>query len=74
MACCRNFGALTVFGAVWMGIMVLVVVAVVIVTTALGHPGAAFSLVAAALLIVVSMFFTSLYFTFKDSFILDFPR
>ncbi len=67
VACWRNLAALTVFGAVWMGIMVLVALVVVTIATWLGHPGLAFSLVTAALLVVVSMFFTSLYFTFKDS-------
>ena len=68
VACLRNFWAMTVFAAVWMGVMVLMVLAITAVSTLMGNPGLAGVLLFPALMLVASMFFTSLFFTYRDSF------
>jgi hypothetical protein len=73
VACFRNFWALTVFAIVWMGVMVAMVLTITAVSTLLDNPGLAAVLLFPALMLVASMFFTSLYFTFRDSFAADVP-
>ncbi|HAL39990.1 MAG TPA: hypothetical protein DCP03_18560 [Polaromonas sp.] len=71
MACYKNFGALTVFGLAWTAVFVLAVVMVSLIASLLGNP----TLVTVAMfpiaLVIVAMFFTSIYFTFRDSFVAD---
>ena len=55
VACVRNFWAMTVF-------------ALTSLAALLGNAGLAGTLLFPALMLMVSMFFTSLYFTFRDSF------
>lgn len=73
VACFRNFLAFTVFAAVWMGVMVLMVLAITALSSLVGNPGLAGVLLFPALMLVASMFFTSLYFTYRDSFETDVP-
>jgi hypothetical protein len=73
VACFRNFWALTVFAITWMGVMVAMVLTITAVSTLLDNPGLAGVLLFPALMLVASMFFTSLYFTFRDSFAADVP-
>ncbi len=68
VACLRNFWALTVFAALWMVMMVLAVLALTTLATLFGNPGLVGMLLIPTLLLVASMFFTSLYFTYQDSF------
>ena len=68
MACYKNFGALTVFGLVWMGIFVLSILVVTVLAALLGSPTFAGVAMFPAALIIFTMFFTSIYFTFRDSF------
>ena len=68
VACFRNFWAYTLFAGLWMGIMVLVVLLVTALSSLVDSPGLAASMMLPALLLVASMFFTSLYFTYLDSF------
>jgi hypothetical protein len=68
VACFRNFWAFAVFGLMWLTVLVLVVVGVTTIAALLGSPGLAGDLLFPVLLLVASMFFTSLYFTFRDSF------
>jgi len=60
----RNFWALAVFAALWMGVMV----GTVMLLTTLFDPELAGTLLFPALLLIASMFFTSLYFTYRDTF------
>lgn len=69
MACYKNMGALTVFGLAWMGVFVFAAVAVSLVAGLLGNPALAALAMFPVALIVVAMFFTSIYFTFRDSFV-----
>ena len=68
VACLRNFWAFALFGMMWLAVLVLVVIVVTTVAALLGSPGIAGDLLFPVLLLVASMFFTSLYFTFRDSF------
>ncbi len=68
VACFRNFWALTVFGLCWMAMMVLAVLLVTALSTVLAQPALAGSLLFPVLMLVAAMFFTSMYFTYRDSF------
>ncbi len=68
VACLRNFWAFAVFGLTWLALLVAVVIGVTTLAALLGNPGLAGDLLFPILLLTASMFFTSLYFTFRDSF------
>ena len=68
IACLRNFWAYVVFALMWLAVLVLVVAGVTAVGAMLNQPGLAGDLLFPALLLLASMFFTSLYFTFRDTF------
>ena len=68
MACYKNFGALTVFGLTWMGVFLVAILAVTVLSALLGSPAFAGAAMFPVALIIFSMFFTSIYFTFRDSF------
>ena len=68
VACGRNFGAYAVFGVMWLSVLVLTVVIITTLSALLGSPGLAGDILFPVLLLMASMFFTSLYFTFRDSF------
>jgi len=68
VACLRNFWAFTLFGVVWLVVMVLALLLVTSLAALLGNPGIATTLMFPALALVASMFFTSLFFTFRDCF------
>lgn len=68
VACFRNFWAFAIFGLMWLAVLVLGVVGVTTVAALLGNPGLAGDILFPILLLLASMFFTSLYFTFCDSF------
>lgn len=70
VACFRNFWAYTIFGLMWLAALIGVVVGVTTIATLLGNAALAGDLLFPALLLMASMFFTSLYFTFRDSFVL----
>lgn len=68
VACLRNFRAMVLYFMSWMAVMVSVVLVVSMLAALTGNAALAGNLLFPALMIVVSMFFTSLYFTFRDSF------
>lgn len=68
LACTRNWRALAVYGLAWMGVFSVVVVLISLVAVLLGNPGIAALALFPAVLLILAMFFTSLYFTFRDSF------
>ena len=68
VACARNFWAFAVFGLMWLSVLVLAVVLITTLTALLGMPDLAGDILFPALLMLASMFFTSLYFTFRDIF------
>lgn len=69
MACYRNFAALTVFGLAWVGVFVGAAIVVALLSMALGNPTFATVAMFPIALVIVAMFFTSIYFTFRDSFV-----
>ncbi|WP_296447981.1 BPSS1780 family membrane protein [Rhodoferax sp. UBA5149] len=68
VACFRNFWAFALFGVMWLAVLVLVVAGVTTLAALLGKPELAGDFLFPVLLLTASMFFTSLYFTFRDSF------
>ncbi len=71
LACYKNFGAFTVFGLAWAGLFILAAVAVSLIASLLGNPQLATVSMFPVALVIVAMFFTSIYFTFRDSFVAD---
>jgi hypothetical protein len=71
MACYKNFGAMTVFGLVWIGVFLMAALAVTLVAGLLGNPAIAALAMFPVALVIVAMFFTSIFFTFQDSFVDD---
>ena len=69
MACYKNKAALTLFGLAWMGVFIGAAIVVSIVAAALGNPSIAALAMFPVALVIVAMFFTSIYFTFRDSFV-----
>ena len=68
MACYKNWAALTIYGMAWVGIFVVTMLVVTVIAAVLGNPTfAALALFPVALL-MMAIFFTSIYFTFRDSF------
>ena len=69
MACYKNFAAFTVFGLAWSSVFVLAAVIVSLIASLLGNPMLATVVMFPVALVIVAMFFTSIYFTFLDSFV-----
>lgn len=74
VACMRNFWAMTLFALTWMAVLIGVVLVVTTVAALVGSAELAGNLLFPAMMLMVSMFFTSLYFTFRDSFELTEPN
>jgi hypothetical protein len=73
VACLRNFGAFIIFGLMWLALLILVVIAITTLGALLGNPELAGDILFPALMLMASMFFTSLFFTFRDCFDLPAP-
>ena len=69
MACYKNFAAFTVFGLAWAGVFVLATLAVALLASLLQNPMVAAVVMFPVALVIAAMFFTSIYFTFRDSFV-----
>jgi hypothetical protein len=68
MACWANKGALLVFMLGWMGVFVVFGLSLTLLGSLLGGPQAMGVILYPAVLFMASMFFTSIYFVFRDSF------
>ena len=68
VACFRNLLALIVFAGSWMGVMVVAVLGVGALSSMLDAPGLTSAMLMPVLMLVAAMFFTSLYFSYRDSF------
>lgn len=68
VACIRNFWAFTVFGVLWMGAFIAMAMLVATVGALLGSPELVGVTMFPAAMLMAAMFFTSIYFTFSDSF------
>ncbi|MCX7258398.1 MAG: BPSS1780 family membrane protein [Polaromonas sp.] len=71
MASYKNFGAFAVFAAAWAGLLMLAIIVVSLITSLVGSPALAVMLILPVTLVIMAMFFTSIYFTFRDSFTVD---
>jgi MFS family permease len=71
VACLRNFGALLVYSLAWLAVFLAVGFFVSTVGMMLGGLAVARSIMMPTVLVLVAMFSTSLYFTFRDSFRAD---
>jgi hypothetical protein len=67
----RNFGAMTVYSLAWVAVFVAIGFLVSSIGLMLGGLAVARSIMMPTVLILVAMFSTSLYFTFRDSFRAD---
>ncbi len=71
LACWHNRGALTLFMLGWMGVFMLAGLLISLVGALLGSPDLIATLLFATALTLAAMFFSSFYFTFRDSFTTD---
>lgn len=69
VACLRNVWAFTLYGLGWLAVFLLGSVAVSTVGGLLGSPELAAAALVPSALLLVAMFFTSIYFTFRDCFV-----
>lgn len=71
MACWNNKGALAIYCLTWGGVFIAVAFVVVLLGQLLGNRDALNIVMFPVAMLLSSMFFTSLYFTFHDSFLTD---
>jgi hypothetical protein len=69
VACLRNTKALLLFGLGWLGVMSGAALIVVLAAAFLGNPEFVIAALLPLGLLVTAMFSTSIYFTFRDSFV-----
>jgi hypothetical protein len=68
VACTRNLGALILYGVTWIGFFIAVGTLIALVASFSGSEELVAALLFPCALVMASMFFTSIYFTFADSF------
>ena len=68
VACMRNFWAFTLFGLIWMAILIFIVLLISIVASLVGNPQLAGLVLLPVSMLIAAMFFTSTYFSFRDCF------
>jgi hypothetical protein len=68
VASLRNFGAMSVYALLWGVLFLSVMTMVTVLGAAFGGPDLVGMLIFPTALILVAMFFTSMYFTYQDSF------
>lgn len=69
VACYKNLGALTLFGLAWSGVFMVAAVALVISASMIGEQTTVRFVMFPVALVIATMFFTSLYFSFRDCFL-----
>ncbi len=70
-ACWRNLGAFFVYGITWIAVFTTIAIVAVAVLSLLGLGAAAGAVMLPLALLMAAMFFSSIYFTFRDSFVHD---
>ena len=68
IACFKNFWAFSVFALVWMGVFLSVGLLVATLAGMLGNPELVLTLLFPTAMLMAAMFFTSIYFSFRDCF------
>jgi hypothetical protein len=71
VACVRNVGAFTVYGLAWLGVFIAAALVVMFVAGLVGSADFAAAAMVPLMLLLASMFFTSMYFTVRDCFVTD---
>lgn len=71
VACTRNFWAFTVYGLVWLGLFLGAGMVLSLLSLLIGSPQSLIVFMWPVALVLAAMFFSSLYFTFVDSFQAD---
>ncbi len=71
IACVKNFAAMVVFFFMWLAVFSLGGLVLTLVAASTGSESAVSFIMLPAALLMATMFFTSIYFTFKDSFITE---
>jgi hypothetical protein len=74
VACVRNFWAFTLFGLVWMALLIALVLAISVLVALTGNAQLAQMVLLPCSMLVAAMFFTSTYFSFRDCFEPDAPQ
>ncbi|HEY0886824.1 hypothetical protein RAMLITH_09515 [Ramlibacter sp. RBP-2] len=69
VACLRNFGAYFVYGLGWLGLFIATGMLFALIGGMLGGAGMARAVMMPLALLLAAMFSTSIYFTFRDSFV-----
>lgn len=68
VACLRNFWAFTVFGLIWLLILLFAILVISLFAALIGKPQVAGVTLLPVSMMIAAMFFTSTYFTFRDCF------
>ena len=69
----RNFKAFTLFGLAWVGVFLFGGLVITVFAALIGSPQVAGMAMVPGALLMAAMFFTSVFFTFRDSFVADEP-
>jgi hypothetical protein len=69
VACLKNFGAFLIYGMAWLAVFLVFGSAFGLVGALLGGPAMAKAVMMPMALLMAAMFSTSMYFTFRDSFV-----
>jgi hypothetical protein len=69
VACLKNFGAFLTYGMAWLGVFLGVGSVFGLAAALLGGPAMARAVMMPLALLIAAMFSTSIYFTFRDSFV-----
>jgi hypothetical protein len=68
VACLRNFWAFTVYSLVWLGAFIAMGMAVALIAAVFGSPEVVTGIMFPTAMLMAAMFFTSIYFSFRDCF------
>jgi hypothetical protein len=71
VACVRNFKAFTLFGLAWVGVFLLGGLIITVFAALIGSPQVVGVAMVPGALLMAAMFFTSVFFTFRDSFAVE---
>ena len=71
VACMRNFKAFTLFGLAWVGVFLFGGLVITVFAALIGSPQVAGMAMVPGALMMAAMFFTSVFFTFRDSFAVE---
>jgi hypothetical protein len=71
VACLRNTRAFLMYGLAWVGVVFAAALVITLIATLTSNPQVAAAALMPLGLLITAMFSTSLYFTFRDSFVAD---